>query len=81
MVIGNGEILFSPGTTFRLVAVAKHPQRDVYGMVLKEEAQTTDRLGAVRNLQDANEMANRGAVADGLANELAQRWDERMESR
>ena len=79
MIIGNGEILFSPGTTFRLVAVAKHPQRDVYGMVLKEEAQTTGRLGAVRDLQDANLMANHGAVADGLADELARHWDDRTE--
>ena len=81
LVSGNGVILFSPGTTFRLVAVAKHPQRDVYGMVLKEEAQTTGRVGAVRDLRNAKLMANHGAVADGLADESAKRWDERMESR
>ena len=50
-------------------------------MVLKEEAQTTGRVGAVRDLRNAKLMANHGAVADGLADESAKRWDERMESR
>ena len=81
MLVGNGEILFAPGTTFRLVAFAKHPQRDVYGMVLREEAPTAGRVGALRNLQDASSMPpNRDAVAGGLENELARLWDERAVS-
>lgn len=77
-VIGCGEILFRPGTDFRLVAFAKHPHREVYGMVLREESQTGESL---RDLQDANIVAKTDSIADGLANEFMELWDSRMASR
>ena len=77
-VIGTGELVFRPGTDFRLVAFAKHPHKEVYGMVLREEPRTGQPSESLRNLQDANPAGVRGSVADGLAHELASVWDSRV---
>ena len=79
-VIGTGEFLFRPGADFRLVAFARHPHKEVYGMVLREEPRTGQPPEFLRNLQDANPEGVRGSIAGGLANELAEAWDRQLSS-
>ena len=75
--LGNGEVLFRPGTTFRLVAFAKHPDKEVYGIVLKEVATAPIGPEPTYNLQDVERVPAKTAV-DGLTDDVMAEFDKRL---
>ncbi len=75
--LGNGEVLFRPGTTFRLLAFAKHPDKEVYGIVLREEGTAATGPEPAYNLQDAEQVPTKLEM-DGLTDEVMAEVDRRL---